>query len=177
MKPRREGGQIYVRLLTEKDATETYANWLNDSLVNQYLESRFKHNSREDVRAYIKTMIASQSDYLFGIFDKSNDRHIGNIKIGDINNFHKFGDIGLLIGEKDYWGKGIATEAIRLVMDYAFEDLHLNKVTASMYANNRGSYKAFVKNGFRELGVLRKHVLFEGSYVDVIKFEKLCEDQ
>ena len=44
---------------------------------------------------------------------KTTDKHIGNIKLGPINWIHRYGDISLLIGDKDYWGKGIATEAIR----------------------------------------------------------------
>ena len=97
-------------------------------------------------------------------------------KIGDVNHYHRHGDIGLLIGEKDTWKRGIATEAIRLCVAFAFLNLNLNKVTAGMYAPNVGSYKAFLKNGFREIGRLRKHVFYEGEYVDGIKMELLKED-
>jgi len=171
-----EGSRIYIRKLTEKDATERYTGWLNDKMINRYLESRFRMYTPEDVKDYINTMNNGEANCLFGIFDKAGHQHIGNIKIGDIHPGYKYGDIGLIIGEKAWWSKGIATEAIGLTVDYAFDALLLNKVTAGMYANNVGSFKAFLKNGFREVGIFKKHVLYEGEFVDVIKVEKLREE-
>ena len=62
-----------------------------------------------------------------GIFLKENNTHIGNIKIGNINHFHGYGDLGFLIG-KDHWNKGYGTESIKLATNYAFNQLKLHKV-------------------------------------------------
>ena len=66
--------------------------------------------------------------------------------------YHKFAYIGLLIGDVNYWGKGFGTESIYCAANYAFDVIKLNKLTAGMYENNFGSYKSFLKMGFREVG-------------------------
>jgi RimJ/RimL family protein N-acetyltransferase len=98
--------------------------------------------------------------------------HVGNIKIGKIDSFHMHAEVGIMIGEKGCWGKGYGTEAIGLVLKYAFNELCLNKLTAGMYSENVGAFKSFVNNGFRKVGVFRKHVLFKGRYIDMIAVER-----
>lgn len=122
-----KGKQIYLRRLTEDDVTEKYVSWMNDPEINQYLESRFVRHTLESTKAFIRS-VTNDNNYQFGIFDINTDEHIGNIKIGGINHYHRYADIGFLIGEKSYQGKGIATEAIALATDFAFENLHLHKL-------------------------------------------------
>jgi RimJ/RimL family protein N-acetyltransferase len=74
--------------------------------------------------------------------------------------------MGLLIGERAYWGRGIATEVISLVSRYAFDELKLRKVTAGCYDTNRGAIKAFEKAGFVREGLRKKQYLCNGEYVD-----------
>jgi ribosomal-protein-alanine N-acetyltransferase len=141
---------------------------MNDTEINKYLESRSKNFTLKDIEHFVDTMLNSKKDYLFGIFDVSKSKHIGNIKIGSISDVHKRADVGLIIGEKLFWGKGIATEAIGLVTKFAFEKLELNKLYAGMYSTNVGSYKAFIKAGYEKVAQLRNHACFEGSFVDSI---------
>ena len=116
-------------------------------------------------------MNESENNILFAIIDKSSNTHIGNIKLGDIHPVHKYADIGLIIGNKNYWGKGIGTEAIKLVSQYAFENLNLMKVIAGIYENNVGSIKAFKKCGFKEAYVKKDTYFFENKFIDAIYFE------
>ncbi|MDC4205803.1 MAG: GNAT family protein [Candidatus Manganitrophus sp.] len=88
--------------------------------------------------------------------------------MGPIQWIHRLADIGLLIGEKDCWGKGYATEAIQLVSDYAFNVLNLHKVAAGCYGPNEGSARAFQKAGFVVEGVRKEQFYTNGSYVDDI---------
>jgi RimJ/RimL family protein N-acetyltransferase len=111
-------------------------------------------------------MNESTNNYLFGIFDYNTEKHIGNIKLGLINPIHKYAEVGLVIGDKSFWGKGIGTEAIKLVVEFAFNTLLLNKVTAGIYSNNIASLKAFQKLGFEIEGHQKKQFLFNGQYID-----------
>ena len=63
-----------------------------------------------------------------------------------------------------------------MATQYAFDEMNLNKLTAGMIADNVGSYKAFIKAGYREVGRLRNHVLFKGRYVEAVLVEK-CNDE
>ena len=171
-----EGEQIYLRRLTEDDSTERYVAWLNDPDINQYLESRFCEHTVEETRAFIRS-VTNDSNYMFGIFDKATNMHIGNIKIGCINARHASADLGFIVGEKSYWGRGIATEAIRLATDYAFQTLHLHKLWGGAYAPNIGSKRAFEKNGYQLEGIYRKHCKCGDEYVDLYEFGKLNENE
>lgn len=166
------GERIYLRRLTEDDATEDYVRWMNDPEINQFLESRFYTHTIESTKAFIRS-VTNDNNYQFGIFIKENNKHIGNIKIGSINNYHKFADIGFLIGEKNYWGKGIATEAIGLATDFAFNTLRLHKLWGGLYSPNVGSLKAFQKNGYEQEGVKKSQYLLNGVYYDDIMFGKV----
>jgi RimJ/RimL family protein N-acetyltransferase len=172
-----EGENIYLRELEMRDANQTYCDWLNDPEVNQYLESRFEEWSVEKLRNYVGE-IRGNPDYLFlAIILKNGDKHVGNIKIGPINRIHKFADVGIIIGEKSLWGKGFATETIRLAADYAFNTLGLHKLTAGAYANNKGSIKAFENAGFSREGIREKHCLCDGDYVDSILLGIICKQR
>ena len=81
--------------------------------------------------------------------------------------------MGLLIGDKSYWGKGYATEAIGLVSSYAFETLNLFKVTAGCYEGNVGSLKAFLKDDFKEEGRLHKQWISEDRREDGVLLGKI----
>ena len=169
---------VAIRILRPEDVSEDYGSWLEDPEVNRYLECRWRAFSLDDLRAYVRAMNESPKDILFGIFLSDEDRHIGNIKIGNIDTIHRYADIGLLIGAKDAWGKGYGSIAIDLAALYAFRQLNLHKVVAGIYAGNTGSFKAFLKAGFRECGRLTQHRFCDGSYVDEILVERLqgpCE--
>lgn len=165
-----EGERIYLRKVTQADATPAYVQWMNDQEVVQYLESRFVVHTLEGIRDYIKKMENSAENILFGIFLKENKKHIGNIKIGPINREHKFADVGIMIGDKSAWGKGYGTEAVKLATRYAFEKLGLHKLMAGCYADNIGSAKIFLKSGYEQEGLRKEKFMCKGKYVDELIF-------
>lgn len=165
------GERIYLRILTPDDVNKDYAEWLKDEAITQFLEIRWKVFTPEEIREYVRLMNESPDNFLFGIFLKGNNEHIGNIKIGEINQMHRFGDVGLLIGNKNMWGKGYGTEAVRLATQYAFEEINLNHLKAGLYADNKGCYKAFIKAGYREVGRYKSSRFYKGVYVDEILLE------
>lgn len=167
--------KIVIRELKPVDISEAYCRWMNDPEVNRYLESRFANHSLKTLNEYLISL-DKDKNIQFGIFTQEANEHIGNIKIAGIDKTHKRADLGLVVGEKKYWGKGVASAAIALACEFAFRKLGLHKVTASMYANNVGSYKAFEKCGFKKAGVYTKHAWSEDAWVDVILLEKLNGD-
>ncbi|MCA6436351.1 MAG: GNAT family N-acetyltransferase [Bacteroidetes bacterium] len=168
------GKDIYLRPIVEGDATQEYVDWLNDKAINQYLESRFVLATIQNVKKFIADTNSNSANYFFAICLNSNKKHIGNIKLGPINNYHKRGDIGLMIGDKERWGKGYATQAIGLVADFGLNELQLNKVTAGCYSNNKASEQSFLKNGFIIEGRFKNHFIdANGVWVDLISLSKL----
>ena len=166
------GNYIFLKILKVDDVSQSYVQWMNDKEVTQFLESRWTTYTLDDLKKYVRTKELSNKDKMFGIFMKDSSEHIGNIKIGDINPKHRYGDVGIIIGDRTEWGKGYATEAIKLVTNYAFDELKLNKLYAGIYGNQIASYKAFIKAGYREAGRLSKHLFYKGTFVDKILVEK-----
>lgn len=173
---RLEGNKIYLRQLDLSDCTDTYVSWLNDTEVNQYLETKWSKQSLDSIRDFAQNMRKSKDSIIFAICKNSDDTHIGNIKIGPIHPHYRHADISYFIGEKQSWGGGIATDAIRLSCFYAFEELNLHRVEAGAYEVAIGSWKALEKNGFVREAVLRKQVYFDNKWIDVYRYG-LLEDE
>ena len=172
-----KGNRLVLKILYPENVTQSYLDWMRDEDIIQFMECREKTYELEDLKDYAKRVAESHNDFLFGIYTSDDNVHIGNIKIGEINQLHKFGNLGLIIGEKKYWGKGYGTVAIKLATEYAFNKLHLNKLIAGIYGNNTGCCKAFIKAGYNEVGRLKKHRLHKDEYVDQIIMEKLNDRQ
>jgi len=166
------GNNIYLRILSSGDVGDKYVEWMRDEETVRFLESRWKTYTLENLKEYVNEINESRTDFLFGIFLRENDEHIGNIKVRDVDYVHKHGDVGIMIGDKNSRGKGCGRESIQLVTKYAFEELNLNSLIAGIYANNIGCYKAFLSAGYNEAGSLKKHLFYNGKFVDKILVEK-----
>ena len=162
------GERIYLREVRLSDVNDTYYRWMNNPEITQFLESRFYPNTIETLQGYVKNFLGNKDNIFLAIVLKENHKHIGNIKIGPIIWFHRLADIGVMLGEKDCWGKGYASEAISLLAEHAFSTLNLHKLTAGCYEPNQGSLETFQKAGFETEGVRKKHCFSNGNYVDAI---------
>lgn len=171
-----EAERLYLREVRPDDVNGRYYAWMNDPDVTRFLESRFYPNSMESLRTYVTERLADHTSVFLAIVLKDGDRHIGNIKIGPINWIHRHADIGLLIGEKDTWGKGFATEAIVAVTNYGFRNLNLHKLTAGCYDTNDGSARAFLKAGFVEEGRRAQYFFSDGHYVDMVLLGRVRDE-
>ena len=157
--------RLFLRNLEIHDNRSQWKRWLEDSEVNRYLETRFMSYQDNSLREYLQEMNLSKNNLLLGIFLNSKEEHIGNIKLGSINYQHSHADIGILIGKKEMWGQGFASEAIHAMSEYAFKDLALRKLLAGCYDQNIGSIRAFKKVGFVQEGLMRDHWVGANSQV------------
>lgn len=170
-----EGERIRLRKIELTDVTEVYRTWMNDPEVMRFTESRFQTHSLEQIRAYVQSVQADPNSCFFAIIENKSGNHIGNIKIGHIHPVHRTADVGIIIGDRGCWGKGYATEALKLAAAYAAETLKLHKLYAGIYANNPGSIQAFLRAGFAEEGRFAGHWFCDGQYVDGLQMGLLLE--
>lgn len=150
-----------------------YASWLADPEVNRFLEVRFDPPPASSLHAFVKAANDSDDTLLLGIFLASG-RHIGNIKIGPVEPRHRRATLGIMIGERDQWGHGFATEAIAAATDYALARLDLDVLFAGAYDVNAGSIAAFRKAGYAELARIPGFWIFEGQRVAEVM---LCKER
>jgi len=151
-----EGQRIYLKPLSEKNATQEYCAWLNDPVVNKFLETR--KTTIRDLKKYIQKQIEDPNSFFVGIFDKKIDRHIGNIKLEPIDWKRKKAVFGILIGDKNYWGKGIGTEATKLIVNYAFNQMGLQEIELGVIAENLAAIRAYEKVGFETERIEKKAI-------------------
>ena len=142
-----DGKRIYLKPLTVEYATKRYCSWINDPVVNKYLET--KKATIEQLKEYIEEKYNNSNCLFLGIFEKNTNIHIGNVKLEPIDFKEKSAVLGTLIGEKDYWGKGIASEVYKILLAYAFNNLKLETITAGMYKGIIGALKAVQHVGFK----------------------------
>lgn len=165
-----EGKNVYLRRIKISDANKNYLNWMHDPGINQYLESRFEKWDLNKLKCYVRNVLRDKKCFFLAIIHRATGRHIGNIKIGPIVLQHHFADIGIIIGDKSFWGKGLGIESLKLAKNYCFKKLKIHKLVAGAYSNNIGSIKVFKKSGFSVEGIKRKHYLSYGKYVDAVLF-------
>jgi ribosomal-protein-alanine N-acetyltransferase len=160
------GARIYLRPLEREDLNERYLGWLNMPEVNRYLESGSFPYTRADLEKFYERVTGSQDQVILAIVDRKTDQHIGNVKLGPIHWIHRKATLGILVGEAQFWGRGIATEATRLLVEYGFFRLNLNKIDLGVYAEHDAAVRSYEKVGFRVEGRFREDLFHEGRYKD-----------
>lgn len=138
---------VEIRPLKIEDAY-TSVKWRNDPEVFKYTGNIYDHEiTIESELEWIKRVISNPLDYRCAII--ADNIYVGNIYLTDIQdgiaNYHIF------IGEKDYWGKGIAKKASRLIIDYGFNTLGLNQINLSVRKANIAAKCLYKSLAFKEL--------------------------
>lgn len=100
----------------------------------------------------------------FGIYDKITPKLIGSIGISSIDLGNKHAEIGMAIGDKNYWGKGYGTDTVKVILSYCFRELGLNKVYLDVWEENKRAIGCYLKCGFKKDGILRQHILKDNKY-------------
>ena len=163
------GKKLYLRSLEEEDWGEDYLRWLNDPEVTRYFEFGRLPVTLSMNRRYLERFQDSTTDIILAMVDRKTDRHIGNVTLNRISWVNRTADTGIMIGRKEFWGKGYAYEAWSLLFHYAFQRLGLRKIIAGAVVGHEGSLSVLRRLGFRQEGVLRQEFYLDGIYHDVIR--------
>jgi RimJ/RimL family protein N-acetyltransferase len=156
------GEKVTLRPARENDA-EHFVRWFADMEVTRFLARRMAISIQQE-QEFLKKIGESKDDVWWVI--EVADQPIGATGIHSINWLDANGTTGIVIGEKGSWGKGYATEAMRLRTRYAFRELNLHKLVTEVDAENDASRKALERNGYRTVGVRREQTFREGTWHD-----------
>ncbi len=160
------GHKLYLRALGNSDINENYLRWINDAEVTQYMVTGTFPSNMEKLAEYYHRMTTSPNHVILAIIDKDSDRHIGNITLNDINWIDRTANLGIMIGDKDFWGKGYGTEATKLMTQYAFDRLNLHKLWLGVYASHKTAIRIYEKAGFEIEGNFKDELYRDGEYHD-----------
>lgn len=161
-----QGNKIYLKRPNFEDFKNTQ-NWLNDQKLTQYMQHGIEYTELYDIENFAKN-----NKFYFAIY-KNYGEHVGNINLFNIHSYFRSAEISLIIKDQV---QGYGTEAIKLIVEHAFNRMNLNKLKMGTIDKNIGCIKAFEKNGFLECGKLREEYFINGMYEDVLLYELLYID-
>ena len=160
-----------------RDLVPVYERWINDFEVVRTLGvSGPRPLTTEGEVAWYERTALSDKDVSFTMYERSSLRPIGSSGLHFVDHYNRTATFGILIGEKDCWGKGYGTEATRLMLDYAFTGLGLHNVMLNVFANNERAIRAYRRAGFREIGRRRQAHRTGGDMEDVVFMDCLATD-
>jgi RimJ/RimL family protein N-acetyltransferase len=148
--------------------------WMNDPEVIRYLNMTTGVTSGMEEEWFQKVQ-KRETDFAWAIHDERN-RHIGFTGLHAINWRHRRATSGIAIGDKEAWGRGYATDAMRVRTKFAFETLNLHRVESEVLVENTASQRALEKVGYTREGVFRQHGWSEGRWHHTIRYAILDED-
>lgn len=164
-----EGSLVILRPLERADLNEHYLNWLNDPEVTRYTETGTFPSTAEDLENYYRSVTGSKNDVMLAVVERESGRHVGNVKLGPIHWVHRRATFGILIGDKDSWGKGIGLEATRLMVEYGFQRLNLHRIDLGVFAEHEAAVRCYKKAGFKVEGRMREDLFLNGEYKDRLR--------
>lgn len=136
-----------LRPLSVDDVSDRYAGWLSDKSTSQYITTKL---NLAELRQYVHEH-SNREDVLFlGIFEKETGLHIGNIKYEPVNSELGYTIMGILIGEPDWRGKGVATEVILASADWLRKYRNIREIVLGVSRANTAAIRAYQKLGFIE---------------------------
>ncbi|WP_307893569.1 GNAT family N-acetyltransferase [Bacillus swezeyi] len=167
----KKGKNVYIRPLTAEDAEACLKLQTdNRSFFEQFSMERNDdfytiEGQKKRLQRFYENM-QNDEDYYLGIFHQADDALIGTINLFQIlRGSLQSAFIGYFLDEK-HNGKGYTTEAAKLIVEYAFEDLKLHRVEAGVMPHNLASIRVLEKAGFHKEGIARKNVKINGKWED-----------
>ena len=144
--------------------------WVNSPEITNGLSDIFLFpHTYYSTESFLKMMIEGSTEIKgFIIADKDSKEYIGQIDLHKIDWKNRNAVLGIVIGREEYLGKGFGSEAIRMLQDFVFQSLNLNRLELEVYEYNERAYRCYLKCGFKEEGRLRKKLYRNGGYWDII---------
>ncbi len=153
----------------EFDDIDTLYAWDSDSELEMYAGWGPKRPRAAFRHRYEQRITEPEDDlYMFGI--EVDKQLVGYVQLAEIDTYNRHAAIGILIGTKEIWGRGIGHTALRILMDYAFTVRGLERIYAEVYTFNTRSQHLFERLGFQQEGILRQHEFQNGSLQDMYVF-------
>lgn len=170
------GKKVTLRPLSLKDAPN-FCRWLADPEVTIFLDRYYEQGppSLKEEREWIRKNQKDKGKVCFAI-DTKDGRHIGSVSFFHLDDYGKKAEFGIMIGDKEFWGQGLGTEAGKLMVNYGFKKLKLRRIYLAYIAYNIRGGKSYKKIGFKTEGRIREHRYRDGHWHDEIYMGILREE-
>jgi len=170
-----QGKGVYLRGLREEDVS-TYYHWLNDQDVCKYNSHGYLPYSARNMESYLENILISDSNLVLAIVHEESGKHVGNISLQNIDWISRNAEYAIILGEKEFWGKGIGRKASDLLLYHGFVKLNLERIYCGTSSRNTGMQKLAIYLGMVKEGERRRAQYKNGEYVNIIEYGILKGD-
>ena len=159
-----------------RDLLPLYLRWVNDFEVTRTMGIGWRPTTLEAEEAWYESVAKADNSPMFTLYERETLHPIGTTGLHGVDHFHRTAELGLMIGEKECWGQGYGTEAVRLMLDYGFHGQALHNILARVLSSNMRGFRALQRAGFQEFGRAREAVRFGGRSYDTIYMDCLSTE-
>ena len=157
-----------VRLAAPRsDDAEAQSRWSEDAEYRRLMDTDWARP--ETVESYAGRHSSSPNSAYFSLRTQDGDRYIGFVVLHNIEWNNATGVLAIGIGEREYWGKGYGSDALRLILRYGFQELNLHRIGLDVHSTNTRAIRAYEKAGFTHEGRLREAGYRDGERYDRLK--------
>lgn len=155
----------------EKDDLDLLFKWRNDENIFSQLGGGYFPTSKTEMSKWMDNFSKSDRTNIKFIVQYK-EIGVGFISLSNTNYINKTSELGIYIGEKNYQGKGIASNALKLIEKFSKDYLNLRKIKLLVNNNNVAAIGLYEKNDYKVIGRYTKERYSKGSYIDVLIMEK-----
>ena len=166
-----QGELVRLAAVDLETISETFSRWTRDSQYMRLLDSgAARPFSVKSAKEMLEKELEGNSPdlYMFLIRTLSDGRAIGSISLDGVQGHHSDAYVSIGIGERRCWGQGYGTDAMRVILSYAFNELNLNRVSLNVFAYNSRAIHTYEKLGFKHEGCQREFLSREGRRWDLL---------
>ena len=168
-----QGEKVRLRPMEERDLPR-FVEWLSDRDVTRWLAAMGEPPTLEDEREWYERRREDPESVMWSI-ETLDAQLAGTVELR-LTPRAKRAEMGIAIQDKALWSRGLGTDAVRLVLRYAFEDLELNRVELTTDEENARAIHCYEKCGFISEGLLRQHRLIDGKFGNTVMMALLREE-
>ncbi len=151
--------------IERQDLNQNYL-WANDMELTRLAGATPLPRSSQDVEQWFRNLGLNPEHHMFAIKSKQGE-YYGNIELRGLDLRCGCAELGVIIGDRSVWGKGLGSEAIRSLCRFAFNELRLHRIFVRVLANNPRAAHTFAKCGFQREGTERQAYYQDGKYLDI----------
>jgi RimJ/RimL family protein N-acetyltransferase len=168
------GERVYLRPLEKEDLPQIQ-EWMNDPDI-RWLTGEVRPTNRTGAEEWYERVCKDQARIWFAVALKENDQIIGEAGLLRMFPAWRTTDLSIILGDKDAWGQGYGTEAILLLLDYAFGYLSFHRVAIGVVRFNERALKFYEKVGFKREGIQRDGYFYNHQSHDFVMMSILKEE-
>jgi len=162
-----KGEKIILKPLNLSQAGN-FVHWLKNKEVNKFLSADQSNLNLKKEKEFIKKTNQSKNEIRWAIYTKYGV-HIGGTGLQKIDKYNHFkAEWGIIIGDKNYWNKGLGTDVLKTILKFFFKNLKLNRLELGVFPLNKGGLRCYEKCGFKFEGIKKQSFYKNGKFLDEI---------